>query len=41
MLRMSRDITKDRSVKEMVDEVRGLLKSQGFDRKQIFYEKYD
>jgi hypothetical protein len=24
-----------------VDEVRGLLKSQGFDRKQIFYEKYD
>jgi ferredoxin-NADP reductase len=28
-------------LKEMVDEVRGLLKSQGFDRKQIFYEKYD
>jgi CDP-4-dehydro-6-deoxyglucose reductase len=28
-------------LKEMVDEVRGLLKGQGFDRKQIFYEKYD
>jgi ferredoxin-NADP reductase len=28
-------------LKEMVDEVRGVLKSQGFDRKQIFYEKYD
>ena len=28
-------------LKEMVDEVRGILKSQGFDRKQIFYEKYD
>jgi CDP-4-dehydro-6-deoxyglucose reductase len=28
-------------LKEMVDEVRGLLKAQGFDRKQIFYEKYD
>ena len=28
-------------LKEMVDDVRGLLKAQGFDRKQIFYEKYD
>jgi len=28
-------------LKEMVDEVRTLLKAQGFDRKQIFYEKYD
>jgi CDP-4-dehydro-6-deoxyglucose reductase len=28
-------------LKEMVDETRSLLKSQGFDRKQIFYEKYD
>jgi CDP-4-dehydro-6-deoxyglucose reductase len=28
-------------LKEMVDEVRGILKGQGFDRKQIFYEKYD
>jgi len=28
-------------LKEMVDETRVLLKSQGFDRKQIFYEKYD
>jgi CDP-4-dehydro-6-deoxyglucose reductase len=28
-------------LKEMVDETRGILKSQGFDRKQIFYEKYD
>jgi len=28
-------------LKEMVDDVRALLKSQGFDRKQIFYEKYD
>ena len=28
-------------LKEMVDEVRGLLKGQGFDRKQILYEKYD
>jgi len=28
-------------LKEMVDDVRGILKSQGFDRKQIFYEKYD
>ena len=28
-------------LKEMVDEVRGILKVQGFDRKQIFYEKYD
>jgi ferredoxin-NADP reductase len=28
-------------LKEMVDEVRGLLKGHGFDRKQIFYEKYD
>jgi ferredoxin-NADP reductase len=28
-------------LKEMVDDVRGVLKSLGFDRKQIFYEKYD
>src|SRR5690242_12416631 len=28
-------------LKEMVDDVRGVLKGQGFDRKQIFYEKYD
>ncbi len=28
-------------LKEMVDEVRGLLKQKGFDRKQIVYEKYD
>lgn len=28
-------------LKEMVDDVRGVLKAQGFDRKQIFYEKYD
>ena len=28
-------------LKEMVDDVRSVLKSQGFDRKQIFYEKYD
>jgi CDP-4-dehydro-6-deoxyglucose reductase len=28
-------------LKEMVNDVRGVLKSQGFDRKQIFYEKYD
>ena len=28
-------------LKEMVDEVRGILKGMGFDRKQIFYEKYD
>ena len=28
-------------LKEMVDETRGILKGQGFDRKQIFYEKYD
>lgn len=28
-------------LKLMVDEVRGLLKAMGFDRKQIFYEKYD
>jgi CDP-4-dehydro-6-deoxyglucose reductase len=28
-------------LKEMVDEVRAILKGQGFDRKQIFYEKYD
>jgi len=25
----------------MVDDVRRLLKGIGFDRKQIFYEKYD
>jgi len=28
-------------LKEMVDETRGILKAQGFERKQIFYEKYD
>jgi ferredoxin-NADP reductase len=28
-------------LKEMVDEVRALLKQKGFDRKQIIYEKYD
>ncbi|MDX2154756.1 MAG: FAD-binding oxidoreductase [Bryobacteraceae bacterium] len=28
-------------LKEMVDDVRGLLKERGFDRKQIVYEKYD
>src|SRR5689334_16135731 len=28
-------------LKEMVDDVRKILKGQGFDRKQIFYEKYD
>ena len=28
-------------LKEMVDNVRSVLKSQGFDRKQIFYERYD
>jgi len=28
-------------LKAMVDDVRGVLKGQGFDRKQIFYEKYD
>lgn len=28
-------------LKEMVDDVRALLKARGFDRKQIFYEKYD
>ena len=28
-------------LKEMVDETRAILKGQGFDRKQIFYEKYD
>jgi CDP-4-dehydro-6-deoxyglucose reductase len=28
-------------LKAMVDDVRATLKSQGFDRKQIFYEKYD
>jgi CDP-4-dehydro-6-deoxyglucose reductase len=28
-------------LREMVDDVRGVLKAQGFDRKQIFYEKYD
>ena len=28
-------------MKEMVDEVRALLKQKGFDRKQIIYEKYD
>ena len=28
-------------LKEMVDDVRGLLKQRGFDRKQIIYEKYD
>jgi CDP-4-dehydro-6-deoxyglucose reductase len=28
-------------LKQMVDDVRSILKSSGFDRKQIFYEKYD
>jgi CDP-4-dehydro-6-deoxyglucose reductase len=28
-------------LKAMVDDVRGLLKGMGFDRKQIIYEKYD
>ncbi len=28
-------------LKEMVDEVRALLKQKGFDRKRIIYEKYD
>ena len=28
-------------LKAMVDDVRSILKSQGFDRKQIIYEKYD
>lgn len=28
-------------LKEMVDDVRTLLKERGFDRKQIVYEKYD
>lgn len=28
-------------LKLMVDDVRKILKSMGFDRKQIFYEKYD
>ncbi len=28
-------------MKEMVDDVRALLKQKGFDRKQIIYEKYD
>ena len=28
-------------LKEMVDDVRGKLKQNGFDRKQIIYEKYD
>lgn len=28
-------------LKQMVDDVRGVLKEMGFDRKQIFYEKYD
>jgi len=28
-------------LKEMVDEVRALLKGRGFDRKQIIFEKYD
>lgn len=28
-------------LKEMVDETRAILKTKGFDRKQIFYEKYD
>lgn len=28
-------------LKAMVDDVRGLLKGMGFDRKQIVYEKYD
>jgi ferredoxin-NADP reductase len=28
-------------LKEMVDDVRGMLKGAGFDRKQIIFEKYD
>jgi NAD(P)H-flavin reductase len=28
-------------MKEMVDDVRALLKQKGFERKQIIYEKYD
>ena len=28
-------------LKQMVDQVRGILKGMGFDRKQIRYEKYD
>ena len=28
-------------LKEMVDDVRSRLKAAGFDRKQVFYEKYD
>ena len=28
-------------LKEMVDGIRGMLKEMGFDRKQVFYEKYD
>jgi len=28
-------------LKQMDDDVRAILKAQGFDRKQIFYEKYD
>lgn len=28
-------------LKEMVNDVRSVLKDMGFDRKQIFYEKYD
>ncbi len=28
-------------LKQMVDDVRGMLKEMGFDRKQIRYEKYD
>jgi CDP-4-dehydro-6-deoxyglucose reductase len=28
-------------LKEMVDDVRALLKKKGFDRKRIIYEKYD
>ena len=28
-------------LKAMVDDVRSILKSSGFDRKRIIYEKYD
>ena len=28
-------------LKEMVDDIRGLLKQRGFDRKHVVYEKYD
>jgi NAD(P)H-flavin reductase len=28
-------------LKAMVDDVRGILKESGFDRKQIIFEKYD